>query len=275
MIHSFFQGKSGAVLVAAVMVCFAAPAESKNTAVQAPTPKAKTRAVSPASTRTKIAEGLYAVVGGKTGQQNSYREPWTLYKTAVGYELQEQWMVATATAVDSTVDVAISFASGLYPIEVQIGSEGSARRMLCSMALKEFKCVTGDAESKLAVQGPYNVFLPSPWMLGSIARRARKVPGQNAAVQLVMMAGSEQPEPRLVAFPAQVQYVGEDTIVIGAEKIPASIFELKALHTGIPNVSIPGTLIWTSAEGVVLALQDSDKPEQRIELVEYKKYGKF
>jgi len=79
----------------------------------------------------------------------------------------------------------------------------------------------------------------------------------------------------LVAFPAQVQYVGEDTVAISGEKIPASIFELKAPNTGIPNVSIPGTLIWTSAEGIVLALQDSDKPEQRIELVEYKKYGKF
>jgi hypothetical protein len=269
-----FCGKSRAVLVASLF-CFSGQAELCNGLVQATAPKTKARAAQPASTRTKIAEGLYAVVGGKAGQQNSYREPWTLYKTALGYELREQWMVTTGNGTDSTVDVAINFAAGLYPIEVQIGSEGSARRMLCSMALKEFKCTTGGAESKLAMQGAYNVFLPSPWMLGSIARRAKKVPGQSASVQLVMMAGSDKPGPKLLAFPAQVQYVGEDSVSIGGEKIAASIFELKAQDTGIPNVSIPGTLIWTSTEGVVLALQDSDKPEQRIELVQYKKYGKF
>ena len=135
MVRISFYGKSCAVLAAAAMVCFGAVAGS---AVQTATPKAKTHAVAPA-TRVMLADGLYAVVGVKAGQQNSYREPWTLYKTSVGYELQEQWMVPTANAVDSTVDVAINFAAGLYPIEVQIGSEGSARRMLCSMALKEFK----------------------------------------------------------------------------------------------------------------------------------------
>src|SRR3954464_7240938 len=153
MVRMLFSRKSCAVMVA--FLCFAAEVDPCSALAQAATPKTKARATAPASTRTKIAEGLYAVVGGKPGQQNSYREPWTLYKTPVGYDLQEQWMVANANGGDSTVDVAISFVPGLYPIEVQIGSEGSARRMLCSMALKEFKCNAGGAESKLAMQGAY------------------------------------------------------------------------------------------------------------------------
>ena len=184
-------------------------------------------------------------------------------------------MVTSPNAAGSTVDVAISFAAGLYPIQVQIGGRNSAQRMLCVMALKEFKCITQGKESKLAMHGAYNVFLPSPWMLGSIARRARKIPNQSAAVQLVMMGGMEEQGPKLVSFPAEVQYVGDDEVSIGGEKISASIFELKAPNTGIQGVTIPGTLIWTSGEGVVLALQDSNKPEQRIELVEYKRYGKL
>src|SRR5205823_12670804 len=135
--------------------------------------------------------------------------------------------------------------------------------------------VSRGKDARLEMTGPYNIFLPSPWMLGSIARRARKIPGQSAAIQLVVMTGSEELGPKLVAFPAQVQYVGEDSVSIDTEKIPASIFELRAPNTGVPGISIPGTLIWTSAEGVVLALQDSDKPDQRIDLVEYKRYGKF
>src|SRR5437588_2719243 len=108
-------------------------------------------------------------------------------------------------------------------------------------------------------------------MLGSIDRRAKKVPSQSATVQLVVMTGSENLGPKLVDFPAQVQYVGEDSVSIDTEKIPASNFELKATNTGVEGISIPGTLIWTSAEGVVLALQDSNQPDQRIDLVKYKR----
>ena len=147
--------------------------------------------------------------------------------------------------------------------------------MTCSMALKEFKCATQGKESKLPMQGPYNVFLPSPWLLGSIARRAKKIPNQSAPLQLVMMAGSEEQGPKLVSFPAEVQYVGDDEVTVGNEKIPAAIYELKATNTGIQGITISGTLIWTSYEGIVLKLQDSNMPDQRIELVEYKRYGKL
>lgn len=227
-----------------------------------------------AALRVKVADGRYELVGGNAGTQK-YREPWTLYKTSVGYELQEQWTVASSNAAESSVDVAINFAAGLYPIQVRIGGENTQRQLTCSMALKEFKCATGGKESKLVMQGPYNVFLPSPWLLGSIARRAKKVPNQSATLQLVMMAGSVEQGPKLVSFPAEVQYVGDDEVSVRGEKIPAAIYELKAINTGIQGVTIPGTLIWTSNEGVVLALQDSNKPDQRIELVEYKRYGKF
>ncbi len=80
---------------------------------------------------------------------------------------------------------------------------------------------------------------------------------------------------KLAAFSANVQDVGDDEVTIGSEKIPAAIYELKAATTPLPSVSIPGTLIRTSSEGVVLALKDSNKQDQRIELVEYKRCGKF
>jgi hypothetical protein len=259
--------------IGTVVVLLAASLVSAQT-TKSKSAKAPSKAPAAAS-RTKVAEGRYEVVGGKAGAPSFYREPWTLFKTPVGYELEEQWTVTSPNAAESTVDVAVSFAAGLYPLQVRIGGQNSPQQMFCEMALKEFKCTTQSKESKLAMHGAYNVFLPSPWMLGSIARRARKIPNQSAAVQLVMMGGMEAQGPKLVSFPADVQYVGDDEVSIGGEKIAASIFELKSPNTGIPGVTIPGTLIWTSSEGVVLALQDSNKPEQRIELVEYKRYGKF
>ncbi len=179
------------ILIVIVALTFPQVASSqgapKSASPKKPTSQ-KAPAASAAPTRVKVAEGRYEVVGGKADAQNSYTEPWTLYKTNVGYDLQEQWMVASAGGAESRVDVSISFAPGLYPIQVQVGALNSQQRLLCSMALKEFKCFSQGKESKLAMQGAYNVFLPSPWMLGSIARRAKKIPNQSARVQLMMMA---------------------------------------------------------------------------------------
>jgi hypothetical protein len=229
-------------------------------------PAAKPNAV---PLRQKVAEGKYELKRMDAKSAQSFEEPWTLYKTNVGYELEEQWIVSKDTQSEPViVDIGINFAPGLYPIGLRVGSGGSSKQLLCRMEAKEFGCESDGMQSKIPMQGSYNLFLPSPWMLGSIARRARKVPQQSTTVQLIRMDEVSGNLPQLTSFQADVQYVGDDQVEVDGTKIGASIIELKAK-------SIPGMLMWISSDGIVLALQDSAKSDQRMELVKFTKFAKF
>ena len=92
---------------------------------------------------------------------------------------------------------------------------------------------------------------------------------QITQVQLVRVGGMSEAGPKLFSFKAEVQYVGEDQIEVSGQRFSASIFELKSPH------AIPPVMVWISSEGIVLSIQDSTKQEQRMDLVEFKKYGKF
>ncbi|MEO6119694.1 MAG: hypothetical protein ABIP12_03315, partial [Terriglobales bacterium] len=67
---------------------------------------------------------------------------------------------------------------------------------------------------------------------------------------------------------AEVVYVGEDQVEVGSARIEASIYEIRG--SGGPAI-----VIWISADGVVLMMQDAAMPEQRMELVEFKKFASF
>ena len=219
--------------------------------------------------RTKVAEGMYELHHTGPEPSGTWQEPWALYKTKSGYELEEQWKAAKIGNPNSVVvNVFLDLAQGLYPIHAKIGSEVSGNQIDCAMTLNEFKCAAGGKESSLPVSGPYNLFLPSPWLLSSIGRRSSRNPEAPTKVQLVQMAGMGPDGPKLMAFDAEVQYVGDDVIDVGGKKIHADIYELKSADT-------PAILMWISAEGVVILMQDSQKPDQRLELVEYKKLAAF
>ncbi|MCU1305591.1 MAG: hypothetical protein JWN45_286 [Acidobacteriaceae bacterium] len=232
-------------------------------------PAAKAKAVDTVPVREKIAEGKYELKkqDGKVAQ--IVGEPWTLYRTNVGYELQEQWIVSKDTQEQPTIiDVGVNFAPGLFPIQIRIGGIGSAKELNCSMQAKEFSCDSAGLHATMAMDRPYNLYLPSPWMLGSIARRAKKMPDKPSKVRLVQMVGMTSAGPKLDSFEAEVQYIGEDEIDVSGERIPASIFEMK-------TKTMPNIMVWLSPEGVVLVMQGSSKPEQRMELTKFTKFAKF
>jgi hypothetical protein len=240
-------------------------------AFAAPKQKARraAKAKPPAPAKIKVAEGKYELKKLDGPIERTFEEVWTLYKTDLGYTLTEEWNVGEGQGQPANViDVSAEFVSGLHPVRLQIG--GDAERSLnCALALGEFSCRSMGLEAKLPINGVYDFFSPSPWTLGSIVRRAKKVPGQVTEVQLVRMAGMTSNGPKLHAFQGEVQYVGDDQIEIGRVKYTASIFELKS------SGAIPSMLLWLAPDGIVLALQDSTKAEQRMELTAYKKYGKF
>jgi hypothetical protein len=221
-------------------------------------------------TKIKVAEGKYVLTNTAGKVERTFEEPWALYKTNLGYALESQWHVGGAEGeAGNVIDVRVNFAGGLHPTDVTIGGDPD-RALHCRLALSEFSCRSMGLEGRQPMAGTYDFYSPSPWMLGSIVRRSKKLPGQTTRVQLVRMRGMQPGAgPVLDAFAAEVDYVGDDQIEIGERKYDSSIFELKAQD------AIPGMLVWVSAEGIVLALQDSSKTEQRMELVEYRKLGKL
>jgi hypothetical protein len=239
------------------------------TAVAAPKQRRPAHGKPAVPATSKLAEGKYELKKLDGPVERTFEEVWTLTKTKLGYALQSEWKVGAGQGQPaSVIDVSVEFATGLHPVKLQIG--GAADRSLqCALALTEFTCRSMGLESKVPISGVYDFFSPSPWTLGSIVRRAKKVPGETTPVQLVRMAGMAEDGPRLHVFQGEVQYVGDDQIEIGGVKYNAGIFELRS-----PG-AIPGMLLWLSPDGIVLALQDSAKAEQRMELTEYTKYGRF
>lgn len=232
--------------------------------------KAAPQASAPAATvRTKVAAGRYLLSSSSQGILQTWEEPWTLYRTKTGFEVDEWWKASRQGSANSVnIEVRLVLATGLHPIEAHIGSAATDNQLNCFMAMSEFRCQVMGKESVLPMLGAYNFFLPSPWFLTSIVRRAPKKPDTIVTVKLVQMAGMTPNGPKLVEASAQVTYVGEDVVELQGAKIAASIYELRGTES-------PAIVVWLSSEGVVLAMQDVSKSDQRMELVEFTKFVPF
>ena len=226
-----------------------------------PTAKAKAPV---AEVKTKVAEGKYLLSAGST---RVFEEPWTLSRTRLGYQLDEQWLFYSNQAEPTVIDVSVDMVTGFRPLQIKIGT--AADSVACKIALQEFSCDSKGQTKRLATTPPYDYFSPSPWILSNVVRRVKKDPSVKTTVNLVRIDGADETGPRLSSFAAEVQYVGDDQMAVGGQKYTASIYELHS--EGV----IPGMLVWVSPEGIVLAMQDSTHPEQRMELSELKFYGKL
>lgn len=252
-------------LVLALVVPGVAQTQTK----KRPAAKKSAKAAPAIPVRTKVAEGKYVLRAQAGAVLQTWEEPWTLYKTKTGFEVEEEWRAAREGAANSVViDVLLVMAPGMYPTQARIGSALSSRQLDCYMAMSEFRCTAAGKTSSMPVSGAYNFFLPSPWLLSSIGRRAPKKPDQPVAVKLVQMAGMNPEGPRLIALQAEVTYVGEDQVEVEGKPLPASIYEIRG--TDVPSITV-----WISPEGVVLMMQDVAKPDQRMELVEFRKLSAF
>ncbi|HUR37529.1 MAG TPA: hypothetical protein VM009_06910 [Terriglobales bacterium] len=269
------MSRIGTSLLIVLIFCSASDAQAKKrrpakkTSTAHSAAKTTTKAAPATPPRTVVAEGRYELRAQAGAILQSWEEPWTLYKTKTGYEVEEVWKASRQGSANSVIiDVFMSMATGLYPTQIRVGSALSPSQLSCSMTMTVFKCVTDGKEASMAMSGLYNFFLPSPWLLSSIGRRAPKKPDQPVNVKLVQMSGMSADGPKLAALDAEVAYVGEDVLEISGSKLAASIYEIRGKN-------VPAIVVWISTEGVVLMMQDAAKPEQRMELVEFKKVTAF
>lgn len=214
--------------------------------------------------KTKVAEGKYVLSSEST---RVFEEPWTLSRTRLGYQLDEQWLFYRNQTEPTVIDVAVDMVTGFRPLQVKIGT--AADSVACKIALQEFSCESKGQTKRIATTPPYDYFSPSPWILSNVVRRVKKDPSLKTKVNLVRIDGADASGPRISSFVAEVQYVGDDQMEVGGQKYTASIYEIHS--EGV----VPGMLVWVSPEGIVLAMQDSTHPEQRMELSELKFYGRL
>lgn len=158
----------------------------------------------------------------------------------------------------------MSLVGTLQPVGVRIEGAVASRSMQCNFEMKQIVCEAEGKRVAQPVQGRYAFFLPSPWLVGAVVRRASRQPDAVTPITLVRFLGIREEGPVLGTIEAKVRYVGEDEIEVAGARYQADIFELQ------PD-PYPRLLIWLArGSGMPVAMQDANKPEQRIELVELK-----
>src|SRR3954466_6030681 len=105
-------------VMAVALFCLCAQSQTKSKAAHKAAPKAAAAPDQPQ--RVKIAEGRYELKKTDGTLERAFAEAWALYKTNLGYELDEQWEVGSEGGNESKViDVHVTFAPGLLPIQVR------------------------------------------------------------------------------------------------------------------------------------------------------------
>lgn len=257
------------VVAASVSVALAQSGAPPKKQSKGKAPAARNAPKAPATdVPVKVAVGRYELRGTGMAPGRKFEEPWELYRTKVGFELKQWFEVSQNGEPNPRLEITVGFAPGFFPTSVVLAGENNKNPISCSLTLKLFSCESPTGKSELAMEGPYSFFLPDPWMMGAVVRRARKAPDQPTSVQLVRMAGMTQSGPRLEKLEAVIHYIGEDQVEVAGKKQVAHIYELKTER-------FPALTLWITGEGIVTAMEDSKNPDQRMMLIEYSKTGKF
>lgn len=256
-----------------ILIALAMAASVGMASAQSPAPKKKSSARAPAAAAAaeapvKVAVGRYELRGAGMAPGRKFEEPWELYRTKVGFELKQWFEVSQNGEPNPRLEITVGFAPGFFPTSVVLAGENNKNPISCRLTLKLFSCESPTGKSELAMEGPYSFFLPDPWMMGAVVRRARKAPDQPTNVQLVRMAGMTQSGPRLEKLDAVIHYIGEDLVEVAGKRETAHIYELKTER-------FPALTLWITGDGIVTAMEDSNNPDQRMMLIEYSKTGKF
>jgi hypothetical protein len=74
--------------------------------------------------KTKVAEGKYVLSSEST---RVFEEPWTLSRTRLGYQLDEQWLFYRNQTEPTVIDVAVDMVTGFRPLQVKIGTAADSK----------------------------------------------------------------------------------------------------------------------------------------------------
>jgi len=231
--------------------------------------------------RTEVAEGRYDMkarnIGAGSGGTFGLSESWKLWRLSdSNYMVEGKWKLELDSDVNAPrgfsyeINMSPDFHTTAFRISGAIPGTPRVGTFDCELAPGEFRCrIEGQGaqqgkELKLSVEGPYDLFIPTPWFLTSLVGRARREIGKQTPVRLVFLEDGGA-----MAFEGRVDYLGEAEFRAAGQTFQAEKFEI---HPG----ALPwSAVVWLSPEGMLLAFEDSKNPGQRMELTKYKKHADF
>ncbi len=227
--------------------------------------------------RPVVAEGEYSTmkVPNTGGETVEFREVWKLTRTSKNsYEAESVARFRSSKTEDVAYQIRLTLSPTLHPVAVKIfggiPSLKGYRSMVLEFTEHELRCCGEVGKVRLKIDSPYDLYFPTPWFFSSIVRRAERNKERGTAVRLVFMDKSPDNDTPvgLAPFEGQVRYLGSEQVKLAGETWNAEKFLIQ------PGPFTPVS-VWLSPEGLMLAMEDAKNPEQRIELVRYKKYANF
>jgi hypothetical protein len=250
--------------VAAMLFCSVASVSAQKPATP---PRAPASAGVQQTARTEVAEGEYALLQQPSGDEHdsdvvSFREDWVLWRTPEGrFELEGSRHYESGTGVSHDANLSMRLSRYFQVLEAQyspaFGGNVDPAEPACHFLPTEVRCMRADkvatgTHAPVEIGKPYAVTWPiSPFTLAGLTRACPRAPGQTVNVQLidVQQAGSASLHPLVSG--GKLTYVGQERVLAAGQRWQADRYELV-------NSSLffaPRMLIWTSAQGLLLAAE--------------------
>lgn len=198
------------------------------------------------------------------------RETWTLSRIEDGrYVVESEMYLGSGASSKPTFRQSVSLSQELRPEEIKLFSSVGASNQETDIQLSadEIRVKNPEGESSLKVPPRYDRYYPlSPWTLSSFARRAPPRTGPGVPIIFVAMdeEGPDKPA-ALTTLYGRVQCLGTEEIEVAVQKQSAWKY---LIHLG----PYPGTLVWLSENGLVLASQNEENGQQKTDLVSIRQY---
>ncbi len=224
------------------------------------------------SDRKKIAEGEYLTYDGRGDNNEKLHETWVLWRIGDG-----RYVVESDFQFDGVDDrkndhlhQSILLSNDFRPLTIKMSSVTPEVKNDINIELlpDEVRVTDRNGKSKLRVPFRYNIYDPmTPWSLSSFARNVRrfKSTSYHAPVFVAMDENGPDKPTAIAMYWGRVFFVGVDQVEVAGQKVLAGKY---LVHLG----PYPGVFIWLAEDGLVLAVQDEEIPEQRTGLVKFRRY---
>lgn len=236
-------------------------------------------------TRTKIAEGEYAVSqeanGGAVGpfgeEVYNFHETWVLWREGDGrYEVEGERQFEAPEGRPRSDRFVAELSRDLTVTRVTEFAQLRWRRdsgpLTCDFLRSELRCSSNAKDQAQAIelgipmQHAFGLFWPiSAFSLSGLTREAERDPRRATRIQLISI---RQPSAEMPVMPmildGDLRYVGEENIEVAGMLRPAFKFSIKASLS-------PEIVVWTTKNGLLLAVTvehgDKNWPEQAMKLI--------
>ncbi len=240
--------------------------------------------------RTKIAQGEYAVstdddlgVGPADTEVFHFRESWVLWRTAAGeYEVEGERTFESPRGQPHENRFWAKLSRDLRPLAVKEFARLRWRRdsgpLSCDLLPTEMLCNSGGKQPDRAIhlqiqlREPYGILWPiSVFSLGSLAYVAAEHEDEAVSVDLVRINEFSESLPVLtIKSQGSIRFMGKSdkSFEVSGRAWHPRVFELVSSATRTVH-------LWTSPEGLVLAIEQANWPKTTLRLVSFRQFGEF